>query len=286
MVPPPPPPPPLPPPPPPRATRVVAARGGGGLGRIPVPYLALGDHGAVRAVQPHHLGPVPAARPGAGQGIPRRGQGLGAGHGGRRRRGGAGRVVRARPPAAPPAGRRDPGHVRVPGAVLSPCAARRGGRGSRRCVRGRHRERAVQHVLDHHPAAAGPRRPGVPGQLVLDLRGVRGGHVRARDRRASRRAGRARPGARRGGGLGGAQQPGRAQPALHPGDHLVRRRRRGGIDVPEGRFFQARWYIDKPEANRARGGTGRPGPPAARRARSRTQAAGTGRRWGPSRPSG
>ena len=269
-----------------RAAPVVAAPGGGGLGRVPVPGLALGDHAAVRAVQPHHLGPVPAARPGAGQGIPRRGQGLGAGHGGRRRRGGAGRPVRARPPAASPAGRRDPGHVRVPRAVLSPCAARCGGRGSRRCVRRRHRQRAVQHVLDHHPAAAGPRRPGVPGQLVLDLRGVRGGHVRARDRRARRRAGRARPGARRRGGLGGAQQPGRAQPALHPRDHLVRRWRRGGIDVPKGRFLPARWYIDKPGASRVRGGTGRPGPPAARRARSRTQGAGSGRRWAPSRPSG
>ena len=48
------------------ARHIAAAGDGGGLGRVQVPALAVGDHGAVRAVQHDHLGAVPGARPGPG----------------------------------------------------------------------------------------------------------------------------------------------------------------------------------------------------------------------------
>ena len=56
-------------------------RHGRGLGRVPVPDLAVGDHCAVRLLQPDHLGALDAARPGHGPGLPRRRRGLGCDHG-------------------------------------------------------------------------------------------------------------------------------------------------------------------------------------------------------------
>ena len=58
------------------------ARHGRGLGRVPVPDLAVGRHRAVRLLQPDHLGAVDAARPGHGPRVPGRLRGVGRDHGG------------------------------------------------------------------------------------------------------------------------------------------------------------------------------------------------------------
>ncbi len=79
-----------------------AAGHGRGLGRVPVPDLAVGDDRSVRLLQPDHLGALDAARPGRGPRLPGRRGRVGGDHGGTGRGSDHGGAARARPPARRP----------------------------------------------------------------------------------------------------------------------------------------------------------------------------------------
>ena len=215
---------------------LALARPGGGLGGVPGAGLAVDHDRPVRAVQPVHLGAVPAADPDPGPRLPGRRARL------RRHPGQPGRgrdcdgPAPDRPPPAPPADRRHHRHLRLRGAVPGPGpapAAR--GRGQRRraggCGLGH-----VQHLRVHRYAAAGAGRPARPRQCYRPDRRLRPGRGRLRRHRLPGRPHRPGPPAGLRRRLHHPQQHGRSRPPRHPRHPLARPRprpRQGPRPSPE-----------------------------------------------------
>jgi hypothetical protein len=182
----------------------------------------MGDHRAVRLLQPDHLGALDAARAGRGPRLPRRRRGLGRDHG-------------------PPGGWRHHGRPALPGqtapaahgarhrrdvllrAARHPDGPARGGPlggGGRLCVRCGLSD--LQRLHQHRPPAADTAGAAGPGQLAHAVPGLRHRRHRVRGRRAARRRRRTRAGLRGRRRLRPAEQRGHAGRSVGPGRALGR----------------------------------------------------------------
>ena len=139
------------------------ARHGRGLGRIPVPDLAVGYHRAVRLLQPDHLGALDAARAGHGPGLPGRRRGVGRDHGGAGRGRDHGRAAVPRPPPPAADSGRDHRHVLLRAAGRPDGPARHRRVGGRRRVLLRRGLGRLRHLHRHGHAAAGAAGDDSPG---------------------------------------------------------------------------------------------------------------------------